>query len=105
MVVRKAGRKMLTVAILTALASVPMQAALAQDAATQADETTAEGDETTLSSIVVTAQKREEALQDVPISMTVLSDAAAAGHRRARHQGPAAPGARPDRHQHARAKR
>ena len=44
MVVRKAGRKMLTVAILTALASVPMQAAMAQDAATQADETTAEGD-------------------------------------------------------------
>ena len=73
MVVRKAGRKMLTVAILTALASVPMQAALAQDAATQADETTAEGDETTLSSIVVTAQKREEQLQNVPISIIVAS--------------------------------
>ncbi|HRA37420.1 MAG TPA: TonB-dependent receptor [Pseudomonadota bacterium] len=64
---------MLTVAILTALASVPMQAALAQDAATQADETTAEGDETTLSSIVVTAQKREEQLQNVPISIIVAS--------------------------------
>ena len=89
MVVRKAGRKMLTVAILTALASVPMQAALAQDAATQADETTAEGDETTLSSIVVTAQKREEAMQDVPIWSPWLSAQAAAGHRRARHQGPA----------------
>jgi len=73
MVVRKAGRKMLTMAILTALASVPMQAALAQDAATQADETTAEGDETTLSSIVVTAQKREEQLQNVPISIIVAS--------------------------------
>lgn len=73
MVVRKAGRKMLTVAILTALASVPMQAAMAQDAATQADETTAEGDETTLSSIVVTAQKREEQLQNVPISIIVAS--------------------------------
>ena len=73
MVVRKAGRKMLTVAILTALASMPMQAALAQDAATQADETTAEGDETTLSSIVVTAQKREEQLQNVPISIIVAS--------------------------------
>ncbi|MBL8274822.1 MAG: TonB-dependent receptor [Xanthomonadales bacterium] len=64
---------MLTVAILTALASVPMQAAMAQDAATQADETTAEGDETTLSSIVVTAQKREEQLQNVPISIIVAS--------------------------------
>ncbi|HQW63670.1 MAG TPA: TonB-dependent receptor [Pseudomonadota bacterium] len=64
---------MLTMAILTALASVPMQAALAQDAATQADETTAEGDETTLSSIVVTAQKREEQLQNVPISIIVAS--------------------------------
>ncbi len=73
MVVRKAGRKMLTVAILTALASMPMQSALAQDAATQADETTAEGDETTLSSIVVTAQKREEQLQNVPISIIVAS--------------------------------
>ena len=73
MVVCKAGRKMLTVAILAALASAPMQAALAQDAATQADETTAEGDETTLSSIVVTAQKREEQLQNVPISIIVAS--------------------------------
>ena len=55
---------------------------------------------TTLAGLTVTAQKREEALQDVPISVTALARATAARHRRARRQGPAGAGARPDRDQH-----
>jgi len=73
MVVRNAGRSFLAVAILAALASAAPVLAQAQDADSKADETTAEGDETTLSAITVTAQKREEQLQDVPISITVVS--------------------------------
>ncbi len=51
-------------------AAVPLQAQEAAPAAAQEEEKEA----TTLAGIVVTAQKREEALQDVPISVTALPE-------------------------------
>ena len=64
------GRKLLASAIVAALASfaaTSLHAQEAEDAAAATDE-----EPVTLSTIVVTAQKREEALQDVPISVTAL---------------------------------
>ncbi|GAB3727212.1 TonB-dependent receptor [Luteimonas pelagia] len=65
----KPGRNLLTSAVLVALATCVALPAIAQDASPATEE---EDEATTLSTIVVTAQKREEALQDVPISVTAL---------------------------------
>jgi iron complex outermembrane receptor protein len=56
-----------TLALAIALALGPVSAARAQDAAPAPQATT-------LDQLVVTAQKREEALQDVPITMSVLGE-------------------------------
>ena len=66
--------------ILTALALWPASAALAQDAGTAAGSAQATGQTsdtakpTTLSEITVRAQKREELLQDVPVTMATLPE-------------------------------
>ncbi|MCA1713946.1 MAG: TonB-dependent receptor plug domain-containing protein [Gammaproteobacteria bacterium] len=71
MVSRKPERRLLAVAMLTALVSMS-QSALAQETASPP---TPEADEpTTLSTMIVTAQKREEQMQDVPIAITSLSE-------------------------------
>ncbi len=65
-------RKLLSLAV--AAAMVPM---LATPAGAQAAAATADGTDekaTTLSELVVTAQKREETMQDVPISLTALPE-------------------------------
>ena len=67
MTVSAPRHRLLTLAVLAALSPL----AVAQDA----PATTAEIDEpTTLDTIVVTAQKREEQLQDVPVVVTALSE-------------------------------
>ena len=70
MSVARPGRKLLASAVVAALASFTAASLHAQetDAAPAAEEEEA----TTLATITVTAQKREEALQDVPISVTAL---------------------------------
>lgn len=61
-------RATLAAAVLVALAATIPLTAMAQDATAQpADE-----EPTTLSAMTVTAQKREEQMQDVPIAMTAL---------------------------------
>jgi iron complex outermembrane receptor protein len=69
----KTQRKLLSLAVAAALGSLPGAPALAQDTAPPANATKEEK-ATTLSELVVTAQKREEALQDVPISVTALPE-------------------------------
>ncbi len=64
--------KPLAIALLAAMVSMVATPALAQDSANQDTQQEAK----TLDTIVVTAQKREEALQDVPIMVTVLSQEA-----------------------------
>ncbi len=64
--------KPLTLALLAALISMAAMPALAQDSASKDTKQ----EPTTLDKIVVTAQKREEALQDVPIMINVLSQEA-----------------------------
>lgn len=64
--------KQLTLALLAAMISMASMPTLAQDSASQDPKQEAK----TLDAIVVTAQKREEALQDVPIMVTVLSQEA-----------------------------
>jgi outer membrane receptor protein involved in Fe transport len=59
---------MLAVAVFTALFAVS-QAQAQQAASPPADE-----EPTTLATMTVTAQKREEAMQDVPISVTALPE-------------------------------
>ncbi|MGZ3298640.1 MAG: TonB-dependent receptor, partial [Asticcacaulis sp.] len=54
-----------------ALLSVAAPAAFAQNASTNANTSAASGEETT--TVIVTAQKREQKLQDVPIVVTTLS--------------------------------
>ena len=61
--------KPLAIALLAALSAAALPA-LAQDPPPQEQEAT------TLDALVVTAQKREEALQDVPIMVTALSEQA-----------------------------
>ena len=61
--------KPLAVAVMAALISFSALPALAQDAAAQDKKEEAK----TLDKLVVTAQKREEAIQDVPIIVTTLS--------------------------------
>ncbi|MCY7353644.1 MAG: TonB-dependent receptor [Lysobacter sp.] len=72
MVVSTLGRKQLTLAVLVALGSLTQMPAHAQDAATA--PATTDDVPKTLDAITVTAQKREEQLQDVPIAITVLSE-------------------------------
>ncbi|MEG3192374.1 TonB-dependent receptor [Lysobacter sp. D1-1-M9] len=64
---------MLVLAVVAVLGSLAVAPLSAQEAATAA---AADEDEelTTLSALTVTAQKREEALQDVPISITALPE-------------------------------
>jgi outer membrane receptor protein involved in Fe transport len=69
----KTQRKLLSLAVATALGSLLAAPVLAQDAAPP-PEGTKEEKATTLAELVVTAQKREEALQDVPISVTALPE-------------------------------
>ena len=69
MVVSKPQHKALTVAVFAALCAMPL--AHAQEAATAA---ATDEEPTTLATMTVTAQKREEAMQDVPISVTALPE-------------------------------
>ena len=69
---RNPARNLLAMAVLATLGSMPLSAVHAQTAAAAPDGAS-EDEATTLDNIVVTAQKREEALQDVPITMNVLS--------------------------------
>lgn len=66
----KPERSVLVLALLTALAagSLPTHAQQPAAAATAEDETT------TLDALIVTAQKREELMQDVPIAITALPE-------------------------------
>ncbi len=72
MVSRSPVRHLLVRCIVTALAAGVTAPLLAQQSATPADADVAA--EQTFGAITVTAQKREEQLQDVPISITVVSD-------------------------------
>ena len=69
MSVARPGRKLLASAVVAALASFSAASLHAQEAAAPPAE---EEEATTLATITVTAQKREEQLQDVPISVTAL---------------------------------
>ena len=68
MVDAKLQHKVLAVAVFAALCAMPT--AYAQSASTPASE----DEPTTLGTMTVTAQKREEAMQDVPITMTALPE-------------------------------
>ena len=61
-------RNTLSIALFTAIVSMAAPAAAQDPAAAPAEETR------TLATLTVTAQKREEALQDVPISVTALDE-------------------------------
>ncbi len=69
MAVSKPQHKVLAIAVLAALCAT--SAAHAQEAATAA---ATDEEPTTLATMTVTAQKREEAMQDVPISVTALPE-------------------------------
>lgn len=69
MVVAKPQHKLLAVAVFTALFAISQ--AQAQEAASPPK---ADDEPTTLATMTVTAQKREEAMQDVPISVTALPE-------------------------------
>ena len=60
----------LAIAVVAALTCIAAAPARAQDAAPEEKKEEA----TTLAGLTVTAQKREEALQDVPISVTVIDE-------------------------------
>ncbi|MDR7134155.1 outer membrane receptor protein involved in Fe transport [Lysobacter niastensis] len=64
-------RKLLAIAITAAFTSMPLLAASAQEPAGRKEE---EKEATTLAALTVTAQKREEAMQDVPIAITALPE-------------------------------
>ncbi|GAB3091593.1 TonB-dependent receptor [Lysobacter terrae] len=66
-------KKLLSLAVAAAMASMLAAPALAQEAA-PASGANDEEKATTLSELVVTAQKREETMQDVPISLTALPE-------------------------------
>src|SRR5687768_16725056 len=69
----KPERRLLASAVLVALVSMSqMQGAQAQEAAAPA--ATDEEEATTLATMTVTAQKREEQMQDVPIAITALPE-------------------------------
>ena len=63
-------RRRLALAVVAALATLPALPAVAQDAG----PAPAQQEAKTLDKLVVTAQKREEALQDVPVVVTALSE-------------------------------
>src|SRR5687768_3677217 len=69
-VARRNGLSLAVVAVLAAM-SIP---ALAQESPTPPAAEPGAKEATTLSEIVVTAQKREEAMQDAPISVTALPE-------------------------------
>ncbi|HEY5970383.1 MAG TPA: TonB-dependent receptor [Pseudoxanthomonas sp.] len=69
MVVAKPQHKVLALAVFAALCAMPQ--AHAQEAASAPD---ADEEPTTLATMTVTAQKREEAMQDVPIMLTALPE-------------------------------
>ena len=73
---RKPDRRMLVVAVAAVLGTMVAAPLYAQEAANVAAQAGQEDDEeaTTLAGLTVTAQKREEALQDVPISITALPE-------------------------------
>ena len=77
---RKPVTDLLALAIAGAIAAMPLTEAGAQQAAPVEEERTTAGERvdeeqaTTLSGLVVTAQKREEILQDVPIAITALPE-------------------------------
>lgn len=73
MVISMQRRKQLTLAVLVALGSLTQMPVYAQDAVPAA-ATDDKDVPKTLDTIVVTAQKREEQLQDVPIAITALSE-------------------------------
>ena len=68
MVVAQPKHKALALAVFTALCAMP------QAYAQSTTKASGEEEATTLATMTVTAQKREEALQDVPIMMTVLPE-------------------------------
>lgn len=68
---RNPDRKMLVWAIVTALGAMASVPLAAQEAAATPDQ---EEEPTTLATMMVTAQKREEVMQDVPISLTALPE-------------------------------
>jgi outer membrane receptor protein involved in Fe transport len=68
---RNHGRNLLALAVVAALGGLPLSAAHAQ-AAPATQQPAASEEPSTLDTIIVTAQKREEALQDVPVTLTVL---------------------------------
>ena len=69
---RHPARTMLARAVLCAFATSSASTALAQQAGTT--QVSAKDEPVRLDTIVVTAQKREEALQDVPVVVTALSE-------------------------------
>ncbi|MGN7916233.1 TonB-dependent receptor [Lysobacter sp. 22409] len=69
MIARQPGRKSLSLAIALSVASLAATAQAQQTGAAPAEE-----EATTLAGLTVTAQKREEAMQDVPISITALPE-------------------------------
>ena len=72
---RKPDRRMLVVAVAAVLGTMVAAPLYAQEAANAAAQATQDEEEaTTLAGLTVTAQKREEALQDVPISITALPE-------------------------------
>ena len=70
MTAAKPARALLASAVAAALSLMAVASVSAQDAPTPATSEEA----TTLDAIIVTAQKREEQLQDVPIAITALSE-------------------------------
>ena len=73
---RKPDRRMLVVAVAAVLGTMVAAPLYAQEAANAAAQASQDDEEeaTTLAGLTVTAQKREEALQDVPISITALPE-------------------------------
>ena len=69
MATRRPDRNLLAFSIVAALASASIAPGFAQSAPDSVED-----EPTTLDRMVVTAQKREEALQDVPITLTVLPE-------------------------------
>ena len=71
MIRKQPQRSSLAIAVFAAMVSMSALPAMAQDAGQAGQE-----EAKTLDTMVVTAQKREEAMQDVPIMVTALSQEA-----------------------------
>lgn len=75
MLARKPNRNLLVLAVAAAMGTMAAAPVFAQEAESATSAQAEEDDApTTLASLTVTAQKREEALQDVPISITALPE-------------------------------